>query len=706
MELKIYSSKIIKSGSKNQLWIPIFIALGFLLAFPVFDLLNMGNWTGPEYGYLRVKLLYKNLWQGSMVWTGLVIVFAAGVVNAVNGFCYLYSSRKIDFYHSLPVKRSWLFWQKTYMGLLYYLIPYIVMEFLALCLGAARGYFSMEFVELAMGMFILHLILYLLFYFSTVLVISMTGTLLMGGLSIPGIFLYGPLLGVLVILYEQTFFNTHYSEMRITSLYMGPVKYSSPLLVGISGAVQYIEKDFAGCFLPLIGGMILLGVCAYLAYIKRPSENTGKSMIYRFSEPILRFMITVPAGLGAGLIFSLMQYRNNTSDIWWIFGIILGTVLAYGMMGVIYRLDFRGFFSGKLQFLFSVAAVAFCAVVARCDLLGYDTYIPPYEKIETVKLDLNRGITIENASYIFRNKDGSYSEAESGYDASGFASRASDIGISSGIYQDLQEIIAVQDEAKKETDAFWYMMPVEYVMKSGKSIYRQYMVNSDKLDSLMTAGFREGVYQAKKYAFLDIEPKYLEFVSGRFQDGEYYSLFQDEKDKLPELIHAMKEDVKEASPEVYEEIPMVYLDFTFRDIPMARSEEEMRMGYSEKDNYYACVFVYPGFKRTMAILEETGYPLSIEEMQVDSVTITYYSDKNLTETAKEIVYDSPEQISQLKKCMISQGYGAEIWADVVTKADAVIQTGAKTQYVHLIKDKLPEFVKKDLKEVSGILLGL
>ena len=43
----------------------------------------------------------------------------------------MFSSRKkVDFYHSLPVKRSRMFWNRVYTGLLYYLVPYMIMEFL------------------------------------------------------------------------------------------------------------------------------------------------------------------------------------------------------------------------------------------------------------------------------------------------------------------------------------------------------------------------------------------------------------------------------------------------------------------------------------------------------------------------------------------------------------------------------------------------
>ena len=72
------------------------------------------------------------------------VAAVAALFNGISQFWYLYSPRKIDFYHSLPVKRSRMFWHKTLQSLLYYLLPYLAMEFFSVCIGAMRGFFSLH----------------------------------------------------------------------------------------------------------------------------------------------------------------------------------------------------------------------------------------------------------------------------------------------------------------------------------------------------------------------------------------------------------------------------------------------------------------------------------------------------------------------------------------------------------------------------------
>ena len=68
------------------------------------------------------------------------------------------------------------------------------MEFAAVCIGAARGYYSLSIMKKALILLVLHLLMYLLVYFSTVLVIACTGTMLMGALAWAGLFTYSIIL--------------------------------------------------------------------------------------------------------------------------------------------------------------------------------------------------------------------------------------------------------------------------------------------------------------------------------------------------------------------------------------------------------------------------------------------------------------------------------------------------------------------------------
>ena len=144
MRSKIFSSDHMRASSKGQMWIPVFLSLGFLLAFPVAELLKLGNWFGMNYEPAQIEMLYENLWRDGLMATGFTVIFLAAVINGINGFWYLYSRKKVDFYHGLPITRKKLFWYKTGMGILYYLIPYMVCMFMALCIGAMRGFYSLK----------------------------------------------------------------------------------------------------------------------------------------------------------------------------------------------------------------------------------------------------------------------------------------------------------------------------------------------------------------------------------------------------------------------------------------------------------------------------------------------------------------------------------------------------------------------------------
>ena len=115
-------------------------------------------------------------------------VYKRQFINSVNGFIYLYSGKKTDYYHGLPMKRTEMFLERVFSGLVYYLMPYIVAEFLMICIGAARGFFSLSIMGMAVKMFFLHIIIYLVIYFSIVLVISVTGNMLMGILCLGGMY--------------------------------------------------------------------------------------------------------------------------------------------------------------------------------------------------------------------------------------------------------------------------------------------------------------------------------------------------------------------------------------------------------------------------------------------------------------------------------------------------------------------------------------
>ena len=207
---------------------------------------------------------------------------------------------------------------------------------------------------------LLGILIYLLVYFAGVLVISITGNVLMGVLGMLMVFLYFPMLSQLMVCCRDTFYhNVSPYSYGVTSVLF---QYGSPVTL----AERLLETTEEGGSLPVVIfymiAIVFLVVLSWLAFVKRPSEGAEKSLVYRNLEPVVRLMVMVPAALGAGYLF-YGRFSQESSLVWWFFGLAFGAVMSFGITGIILRMDFWGFFSGKIWFAAGVALIAFCAVV-------------------------------------------------------------------------------------------------------------------------------------------------------------------------------------------------------------------------------------------------------------------------------------------------------------------------------------------------------
>ena len=376
MKSRIFSSDSIKVNLKGQIWIPFLLAFGFFMAFPVASLLQISSWRDLAYTPGQIAILYSNLWKDGLVCTGMIVMLFAALINGINGFWYLYSSRKVDFYHSLPQKRSCMFVKKVVMAFGYTLVPYIIMVFAAMCVGIAFGQFSFSIVKMAAAMTAVHILVYFMMYFGTVLVIVMTGNVFMGVLSLAGINLFAPVLGNVFNMYQSQF----YQNSLVNDYYQGWLSWISPAVAAVRivsvciGEIQ-IKVLFIYCVF-----LILLAAAAFTAYVCRPSEAAGRALVYGWSEIVIGYIMTVLAGLCIGIIFYMSNYGSGRK-FWWIFGIMTGTILMHGVIQVICRMDFRKFFSRILLLGGALLTVAVISCVYKWDLTGFDRYVSPYEKL-------------------------------------------------------------------------------------------------------------------------------------------------------------------------------------------------------------------------------------------------------------------------------------------------------------------------------------
>ena len=90
-------------------------------------------------------------------------------------------------------------------------------------------------------------------------------------------------------------------------------------------------------------------------------------------------------------------------------------------------------------------------------------------------------------------------------------------------------------------------------------------------------------------------------------------------------------------------------------------EKDSLPGMKASNWYNADIFVYPSFKRTLAILEETGYPLSMDEVPIASVRADFYSQDR--EYMHTLEYTEKQEVEQIKKVLIPVNL-LPAWADV------------------------------------------
>ena len=699
MRSRIFSSKYLKTISKGQLWMPAFIALGFLLAFPVTGMVKLSSWSDLQYSALQNQILYNNLWKDGFVLSGMIISSIAAFINSVNGFIYLYSGKKTDYYHGLPMKRTEMFLERVFSGLVYYLMPYIVAEFLMICIGAARGFFSLSIMGMAVKMFFLHIIIYLVIYFSIVLVISVTGNMLMGILCLGGMYLYGIVLNLILVAYGQSFWQTFFSAEYQYGRFNALLHMASPGTLILNMVSDYAEGKTGKLLAAVIILGVIFGVLAWTAYKKRPSESAGKSMVYSWISIVVRFMVVVPGGLAVGWIFYSLT-TGKVRILWWIFGMILGTVIIHGLSETIYQMSFQGFFTKKLQLVIAGALVAVCALIFQKDLLHFDSYIPKQEDIASMNLNM---MSFDQDYYenVQKTKDGEYEITDANNWAEPAMAFVGKNGIGDQTYKALQDIVSSNPKGEVINGDYTYYSIIKYTLKSGKEIYRKYWIGTENLSALVKGLYEEENLKEQKFGFLNLDQKYLKNIGLNDASGNGYSIFQNDSDKMKQLLEAMKKDVDAATAEDFMQAPEVKMDFAYQ-FPGKQDVNNMIPGNTNANVQYAnwIVGIYPSFKNTLAILKETGYPLTVEDLDIEKIMLNYFNDEDGQQ--EDVTYEMPEEIKALKEALTVRYNGyvdkdSEIYQNIYVS----VYTD-KGEAVNTYGEKLPDFVKEKITEMGII----
>ncbi len=478
---KISFSKLVRDEMRKLNWLLAvqILVFGLLIPFRVLMELAMRR---PQFfaGQTHIRDIFNSsIGLGHLENTMFILM--AGVICAISAFSYVHSSQKLDFFHSLPIKRERLFAAKYLGSVLTFVFAYALSQTAALLIGAVYGVCSARVIfEMALAT-VEGILCFLCSYAGALLAVMLTGKMLSTFLAIGVMGCYFPLVWLLGIGIQEIFYHTALSGdtvmqngtafLTCTSPWAFAVFRKSPAVMGVTGP---IPGPAALC--QLIAVAAVFSIVSLALYRSRKTEAAGNALAFRKVEGVVKVLLMIPTALLAAII----AHAGFYSPVWELFFIVFFGALGCMIIEFIYRGDIRQVLSHKSHILVTVAVSSIVFFACRYDVTGFNTYLPAHDEVAAMAVHNYEMFGISDQGYTQRglldsleveNFDPIYEMARSG---------------SGG-------------ERMADWDSDSVNIRVKYRLKSGKSVYRRYWIDrelyNEKMDELQKdADFREKYY--------------------------------------------------------------------------------------------------------------------------------------------------------------------------------------------------------------------
>ena len=595
MTSKISFSKMVGEESRKLSWLTAVQLLVFGLLIPFRVLLVMASISSDQGGGMlysqteKIEILCRNIGYDQFENTFLIV--AAGILCAYVAFQYLHSAVKLDFYHSLPVKRDTLFAVKYVSSILTFIIAYVASQFLAIVFALVFGCMnSAVFVEMLLTT-VQGILFFLCSYSGAMLAIMLTGKMLTTVLATGVLGLYMPMLWLVAMMFVDVFFETSFtgtyfiserSNLRFTSPWALCLLYESGGTQGTTGVVLNWN------YMLLIAAVTVVFMLVSLAlYRIRKTEAAGKALAFGKIESIVKLLLTIPAALVAAMV----AYELYASPVWELLFIVLFGALSCMIMEFIYRWDIRQVLMHKRHIPITVVVSAAVFFILRFDVTGYDTWLPEKSEIAAMAVKSGReGFTYEGAEGM--------EEGFSYYGASAEILDYLETEEFGPIYRLAQDGVQTVEDRNSDGDVITYIH-LKYRLKNGKEVYRCYMVSEDLYYDVMNEMMKVEDFKERFYPILNWTEEYQKGITGYcyLSSAVFPELVEEYQDmsvsipynKVDELVAAYRKDLEE---------------LTFEEVWGADSEIEF---YSDEDGYYYNPIRYPfgpEMEHTMEVIQE------------------------------------------------------------------------------------------------------
>lgn len=725
--------KRMKQDLEQRIWLPvIFFIVGFL-TLEISLISTIERWQDRiDFADRMTRYLMNTFFGMDNAFT--IVTVCVAVVSGISGFAYMHSAKKLDVYHSIPVKRERLFVQQYVYGIIYYIVPLVLHSLICFCICASNGVGNMQVVGQVFGFCCVQLLIYLACYAVVVLAVVLTGNLVISALGSAVLLFYSLILAAMKYELMYKFFVTYYSTGES---YDFPA--FSPVHLVLNMANNMNRSDdlylnymgFWGDYGKLILMAVVYTVIALILYKKRPTEAAGTSMAFPVTEPIVKTMIVFPISIFSGYLFQSIASNDNEFG-WYVFGCIFGFMICCPLMEVIYRKDVKAVFKHPLQWAFNGACVILCIVVFRYDVLGYDTYLPAEDKVESYAVYFSE---LPNVNALYSNT------IDNVFDNMAITDNPSTRALIEHGAEITRPLRMGETVSADELNQQYGIsnITVKFNLKNGETAYRRYLIDladtqvfgwmADTVDSVeyklgaypvLTYGEEENcVGLLLSYAYADEELALSPEQVQRFMETYQRELTNLKLDEILNEVAVARLGIafmREENQTVYGMGVNSYGPeyVVVEDARGTVYGEGVGLKYDFEESGYR---IYPSFTQTLALLEEFGATVADEVPTEDVVTITV-CDYNREWQGEDGVYhhevrleytpgaDGTDKIEKLLESIVPNRMSSNLYNRVHVEDNIDVNINynynGMGEYVsgQFKKGQIPAFVMEDVEKAA------
>ena len=707
--------KMVRQDIRRRMWCPVLIAIAYFLCLEVRLLMEIdryGKEAGRYFydrGFYDISVFVREHFFGRDAVMMSIVTCAAAFLCGISGYAYLHSRTQLDTYHSLPVSRKQVFWSRYVSGILQFFLPFVIHMLICAGIAAGRDAFFIETVPALASYIVLHLLIFAVSYAVTVSAVVLTGNIIVSILGAAVLLAYSTVVDVLANLLSDRFFDTYivygdrtYARISEKIWCFSPLSmllklFSRPNSLTMEDAKEFYKYD-ASYMWVLAAAAVAYSLAAYFLYLKRATEAAGRPIAFGAAEPVIKTMIVIPVSFLAAVFLGMIS-PESASGSWFLFGLAFSFVVLCILMEIIFRLDIRGIFMHKKQFLFNAACTALIYIVFRYDVLGYDLYVPADQQLQSCAVSIHDLMPLPQRADV--SEFGSHYLGEGEYrmahmemqgnpSVMELARKAAKEQLTYR-YFDHYEGIETVPEYIESMNKQKYYEPVSfgYKLQNGKTVYRKYIIDVADPETirLLADIFEDPEYKLGSTPLFDADWD-IAFDCVRCENNFKAAKIDLTPEMQAELVETYRKEYMELTLDtVMHKIPVGTIDFrTERDHVSSSYSDEM--------------IVYPQFTGTIALLREYGFDMEekLTAEDVGSVILRTHASHASEGENDAVEYTDKEQIQQILDSIVSDGLVNPVirFTDLYDERyDIDVQYNAENgikYYYRFLRSKLPDFV--------------